>query len=484
MFETDFFTNRPESTTAYREAITKAVEAVLTGLPTQPFAGGTPSDVAARINTALDFKGIPFENVIGRLQAVVAQSVAVWHPKTAAHLHPPVIIPALAAEVVLSALNNSMDSFDQGPAATLIEGAMVAWLCQLGGLPATASGTFTAGGTQSNYMGLLLARDYYLTTKHGWDVRRKGLPPVASKLRILCSEIAHFSVEKAAIQLGLGMDAVVKVAVDERFRMRGDDLTAQLNRLKDKGLEPFAIVATEGTTDFGSFDPLEAIAQAATDYGLWLHVDAAYGGALLLSENERGKLALISKADSVTMDFHKAFFQPISCGAFLLADEKRFDLIRVHADYLNPESHEAAGIPDLVTRSLLTTRRFDSLKLWVSLQVIGLGKFGQMVERLKVLAEYAAGQFAASSDFEILHQPEFGCLVFRYVPTDTSGANEINESIPLKVFDDGAAVIGHTVVNGEQCLKLTFNNPTVSEADVDELIEVIRVYGKRLEIGD
>lgn len=480
MFETDFFTNQPESLKTYRETIARTAEALAAAIPNRPVAGGTLEQVAAAIQT--DFaplNGKPFDEVLANLQAIVGQSVMVGNPKTAAHLHPPILIAGLAAELVLSALNNSMDSFDQGPAATVIEEQIIQWLCQLAGLPPTASGTFTAGGTQSNYFGLLLARDHFISTQWNWSVRQKGLPPEANKLRILCSEIAHFSVEKSAVQLGLGAEAVVKVAVDERYRMRADALLETLAQLKADGLAPFAIVATEGTTDFGSFDPLEPIAQAAADYGLWLHIDAAYGGALLLSERERGKLAAIEQADSVTIDFHKAFFQPISCGAFLLRDDKRFDLIRLHADYLNPESYEQAGIPDLVRRSLLTTRRFDALKLWVSLQMLGLKKYGQMVERLMELAQFAANEIEAAPDFELLHQPEFGCVVFRYVSGEVETDEVINEAIPRKVFEAGVAVLGHTVVAGRHCLKLTLNNPTVTEGQVGELLEVVRRYGQQ-----
>jgi L-2,4-diaminobutyrate decarboxylase len=482
MFETDFFTHHPESLTAYRETIARTAETLAAVLPAQPVAGGSPTQVAAAIQTGFaPLSGKPFEDVLVNLRAVIKQSVMTGNPRTVAHLHPPVLIAGLAAELVLSALNNSMDSFDQGPAAAVIEEQVIGWLCQLAGLPPAATGTFTAGGTQSNYFGLLLARDHFVTTRWNWLVRQKGLPPEANRLRILCSEIAHFSVDKSAVQLGLGTEAVVKVAVDERYRMRADALVQTIVQLQAQGLVPFAIVATEGTTDFGSFDPLEPLAKAATDYGLWLHVDAAYGGALLLSEQQRGKLAAIGRADSVTIDFHKAFFQPISCGAFLLADGKRFELIRLHADYLNPESYEQGGIPDLVRRSLLTTRRFDALKLWVSLQSIGLEKFGQMVERLIELARFAAGQIEAAPDLELLHPPEFGCVVFRYCSDDAERDEVINEALPRRVFEEGVAVLGHTVVNGKHCLKLTLNNPTVMEGQVVELLEVVRWYGRGME---
>ena len=137
---------------------------------------------------------------------MIRKSIAVSHPNTAAHLHTPVVVPALAAEIVISALNQSMDSFDQAPAATLIEELVCHWLCELACLPPTAAATFTAGGTQSNYMGLLLARDYFLERRWNWSAREKGLPPDANRLRILCSEQSHFSVEKAAMHWALDSD--------------------------------------------------------------------------------------------------------------------------------------------------------------------------------------------------------------------------------------------------------------------------------------
>jgi L-2,4-diaminobutyrate decarboxylase len=412
---------------------------------------------------------------------MVAHSIGLWHPQAAAHLHTPVLNAALAAETLLTALNPSMDSFDQAPAATLIELQVLDWCCRLIGLPATAAGTFTAGGTQSNYMGALLARDHYLLSRHQCSVREEGLPPDAHKLRILCSEVAHFSTEKAAIQLGLGRKAVVKIPADSAFRMDTAQAAAAVRGLKAEGLEPFLIVGTASTTDFGSIDPLGALADLAQAEGLWLHVDAAYGGALLMSQAQKGKLAGIDRADSVTMDFHKAFFQPISCGAFFLREAAHFEAIRMNADYLNPEANEAEGIPDLVTRSVLTTRRFDALKLWLSLQMIGGEAFGQMLDRLTALAEEIAAEIAARPAFELLHQPEFGCVVFRYLPTDSSQADALNFALPRRLFEEGLAVLGHTSVAGRACLKLTLNNPGVSLGELVAFLDLIGAYGHKLE---
>jgi L-2,4-diaminobutyrate decarboxylase len=238
-------------------------------------------------------------------------------------------------------------------------------------------------------------------------------------------------------------------------------------------------VATAGTTDFGAIDPLREISAIAREEGVWLHVDAAYGGALVLSDRYRERLAGLEQGDSVTIDFHKAFFQPISCSAFLLADQRRFETIRVNADYLNPESRERMGIPDLVTRSVLTSRRFDALKLWMSLQALGQEQFGAMVERLADLALVAAQHIRDSVDLELVVPPQFATVVFQFRP-GVAEARRVNERIPQVLFAEGRAVVGHTTVRGERALKLTLCNPATENCQVRELLDTITACGKSM----
>ena len=482
MFRDRFFGADSTSAATYRDAIGAAVDVLLQALPTSACSGAAASelndlfDAPASADVHIDRKEIP-----PAVADVVRHSIALWHPRTAAHLHCPVLIPALAAEVVIAALNQSMDSFDQAPAATVIEQQMLGWLTALAGLPAGAAGTFTAGGTQSNYMGMLLARDHYAERRWQWNVHHDGLPPCASRMRIFCSEASHFSVEKSAIQLGLGTQAVVKVAVDAERRMRPDALAVAVTGARAAGLEPVAIVATAGTTDFGSFDPLRPIAAIARQHEAWLHVDAAYGGALLMTDRHRHRLDGLGAADSVTLDFHKAFFQPISCGAFLLADADRFRFIRVMADYLNPETHEHADIPDLVTRSVLTTRRFDALKLWWSLRVLGREGFAEMIDRLVELGAYAASRIRSNPRLALLHEPSFGCVVFRYRPVESSrDTHAVNAALPREYFQRGMGVLGHTVVDRTPALKLTFLNPCTTAEDVDGALDALVALGNEL----
>ena len=475
MFESEFLTSSPESKQSYRQLISRAAQLVCECFPSVAYSGAGVSDLSALISgDFLAEHGLSPDQIAKTLSAVISNSVAVSDVGTIAHLHCPPLLASLAAEVVISALNQSMDSFDQAPMATVVEQKVLKWLCAQAGLPATADGTFTAGGSQSNYMGLLLARDAFLKKQWNWPAQKRGLHPEAGRLRILCSEAAHFTVEKSASQLGLGTDAVVRVAVDDQFRMTLKALRQKIHRLQAESLMPMAIVATAGTTDFGSIDRIRDIAEIARQAGAWLHVDAAYAGALLFSPGQRPRLAGIETADSVSIDFHKLFWQPIPCSVFLLANAQHFELIKMHADYLNPEAHEQAGIPDLVTKSVLTSRRFDALKLWISFQTLGREKLAQMIDRTISLANHAAEIIRGNPRLELMCEPQLSTVVFRLLPA-TAGidSDELSARIRQQLFHTGRAVIGHTRVRNHPCLKFTCMNPAAREADIKALIEEI-----------
>jgi len=486
LFETEFLTRHQGSQAAYQQLITQTAQLIAEALPDRPYAGKSVAELSDLVNSDfLPSTGQPPNKIAHILRTIVENSISVSDPRTAAHLHCPPIVAALAAEVVISALNQSMDSFDQAPIATIVEQKMIRWLCGQAGLPATANGTFTTGGSQSNYMGLLLARDAFLKKHWNWSAQKSGLPGEANRLRILCSEVAHFTVEKSASQLGLGTDSVVRVEVDDRFRVKPAALRNALQTLAGQGLLPMAVVATAGTTDFGSIDPLPEISSITREANCWLHVDAAYGGALLFSSAHRGKISGVELADSVTIDFHKLFWQPIPCSALLLREARHFDSIKLYADYLNPELHEEEGIPNLVTTSLLTSRRFDALKIWISFQSLGRDKLSAMIDRTIALAAHAAAVIRKTPQLELMAEPQLSTVVFRYVPSRPSGdADLLNNQIRQQLFDEGQAVIGHTRVRGLQCLKFTCMNPSVGDADLEDLIRLIIERGNRLEASD
>jgi L-2,4-diaminobutyrate decarboxylase len=480
MFDVEFLTKQGQE--PYRKAIAEAQEAVLRAWPHQAYSGLAPMNLANLLTGDVLPRSAQASTLVWeQIEQIVSHSISVIDPAAIAHLQCPPLIASLAAEVVVSALNASMDSFDQAPAATMLELAVCQWLCHEIGFPEEAGGVFTSGGTQSNFMGLLLARDATADSRWNWPVQQKGLPPQAGRMRFLCSEMAHFSVEKSAYQLGLGRDAVIKIPTDSAFRMEVAALSAALSQMSRNHLIPAAIVATAGTTDFGSIDPLPEVARLAREAGAWLHVDAAYGSALLLSKEHRHTIEGIELADSVSVDFHKKFWQAISCAAFAVRDTALFRHLEVHADYLNPEVHEEAGVPNLVNRSLATTRRFDALKLWLSFQLLGRDKFSAMIDRTLELARYAAARIRGMSCFELLNDPQIGCVVFRYIPdTERTDIDALNRTVRDRMFERGEAVLGHTRVQGRQCLKFTCMNPVTTENDLDALIERIQITGQAL----
>ena len=310
----------------------------------------------------------------------------------------------------------------------------------------------------------------------GWKIQDQGLPPQASRFRILCSDLAHFSVMKSAAILGLGYAAVVPVKTDAARQMCPAALRATLLGLRAENLLPIALVATAGTTDFGSIDPLSEIADIANAEKIWLHVDAAYGGALVFSTRHRKFLAGIERADSITVDFHKLFFQPISCSALLLRDQAAWEVIRYHADYLNPEENEDSGFIDLVTKSIQTTRRFDSLKLFVTLQTLGRQRFAALLDGMIDLAQKAGACICADTDLELANTPALASVVFRYSGhgLEPDMLDRINAAARKALLLRSEALIGMTKVDNRVFVKFTLMNPMTTLADVRRVLMLFK----------
>jgi L-2,4-diaminobutyrate decarboxylase len=454
----------------------------------KPFIGKMPGAIKEEIQPimAITPEGKSFAEVLDEIdEPILKNSLHISHQKSMAHLHCPPLLPGVAAELIIATLNQSMDSWDQSTAATYVEAEMVKWLTEKIKLPASSGGVFTSGGTQSNYMGLLLARDAFCHSKWNHNVQRDGLPEGFNRLRILCSEEAHFTVKKAASQLGLGEQAVVTVMTDENHRMSVREVNETLQKLDQENLLPFALVATCGTTDFGSIDPMGELAEIARGQGLWFHIDAAYGGGLMLSHSHADKLKGLGNADSITVDFHKLFYQPISCGAFLVKDEAHFRYLSYHADYLNPVKDDEEGILNLVNKSVQTTRRFDALKLYLSLKAVGTDLFGDMIDETMKLARYTASYMEVLEDIVIQNpEPEINTVIFRYQPKRMEGKdldlNHLNRTIQQTLLYKGKGVIAKTVIKGQTFLKLTLLNPRTKPEDIHSLLHEIEEIGTEL----
>ncbi|HHB92557.1 MAG TPA: aspartate aminotransferase family protein [Thioploca sp.] len=446
------------------------------------YSGASPAQIAANI-AQLEIcpeQGIELSTIVQEVEQYILQnSIKVSAPLCIAHLHCPPLIPNLIAETFISPTNQSLDSWDQGPAATLLEQHVINWLCNIFGYDTQADGVFTSGGTLSNLMGLMLARNHAAKKHFAVDVWQQGLPAEANLFRVLCSEETHFSVQQSLALIGMGMNAVIPVATDKYKRLSMLALDTAFEHCEQNNLLPIAIVGTAGSTNFGSIDPLLKLAQYAKQHDVWLHVDAAYGGAFILSEKYCDLLQGIELANSITVDFHKQFYQSISCGVFLLKDRSNFDLIKLHADYLNPESDEINDIPNLVNKSLQTTKRFDALKLFMSLRNLGRKTFATMIDSTVLLAQQIAFEIEQDSQLQLAIKPQLNTLLFRYIGDNKLHDPEldiINEKICQKILMDGIANIGKTRLNSKVYLKFTLLNPNTKIENLRKVLNVLKQY--------
>ncbi len=385
-------------------------------------------------------------------QLLLDHSIQLHHPSYMGHQVCPPAAPAVLADLLISALNQSTAVWEMSPAATIIEKEIVRWLCDRVGYSAEAEGTAVSGGSAANLTGLLAARAHWLASP------RRGRPYV------LCSADAHYSVARAAAIMGFGSADVVKVPTDEQHRMDAASLAAALAGLDGP---PLAIVATSGSTATGAFDDLRAMAALRDRYATWLHVDAAHGASVLVSDRLRPLVDGLDLADSLSWDPHKMLWMPLSLGAILVRDgvwlRRAFE---ADAPYLF--GPERAG-ENLGEMTIQCSKRADAVKLWFTLQLLGIAPFAEALEHVTDVTRYLYERIAASDDFEPMHVPQFNIFCFRHRSEDAE-----NGRLREGLIRSGEAWITSTLLKGRRVLRVTMINPRTGEREVDALLESLR----------
>lgn len=428
-----------------------------------PLTAATPE-----LDINLETPARSLEDALTELREIwLDRAVFYHHPRYLSHLNCPIATPAVAAEVLATSLNTAVESWDQAGSAADIEQRLIRWISNALGLPASANGVFTSGGSQSNLQALAIARN---------KARSKA---DVSKLVVLTSPTAHYSVRRAADLLGISDSHFLCVSGNGGSQETLDPtaLREAIDSVCTEGLTPAAVVATAGTTDRGLIDPLAEIARVCADTDIHFHVDAAYGGAAILSARHARRLSGIEAADSVTIDFHKTFYQPVACSAVILRDAHDLGFVRAHAEYLNPADAPKLNLADY---SLQTTRRFDALKLWLTLRTVGPAAIGAAFDRTLDLAREVATLIANSYDFgalELYETPNLSTVLFS-LRDDPAGT--VSESIRDTLYDSGSAAIAITKIDGRRLMKFTILDPTLSLDDVADVLRAITRTGQRL----
>lgn len=455
-----------------KDMVLKMLEAILDSFDDESaFSGVDPLALRERIN-ALDFlpeEGKGFDSTLEMVKReVFPHMLRTWSPSYMPHLHSPALTESIATELAISIFNNSMDSWDQAPAATEIEVMVINRLNSLFTYDENAGGVFTSGGSQSNLFAILAARDRYCEKYLGSDVKKNGNPDCYKKLRLYTSELSHFSMEKSAHTLGLGYQSVVKLPTDERCKIDLKKTEEIIESDVKAGLIPFLLVATAGTTDFGSIDDVKALREITDKYHMFLHTDAAYGSGLIMSDKYGSRIEGINLSDSITVDFHKMFLLPISCSALLVKDASLLDCFELHADYLNREEDEEDGYINLVGRTMQTTRRSDALKVLIAFNTQGKNGYGAIIDKDVENASYVYKKLSEDPAFITGPRPELSSVVFALKAGD-----EANKKARRSLMNEGI-VIGQTVYNARIMLKLTLLNPNITFESLDNLLEKIK----------
>ncbi len=430
----------------------------------------TPEELAARFAEPLPRDGRPLPEVLARVaRDVVPDCNRLMDPRYMGHQVSAPVPAAVWTEALTAALNQSGAVWEMSPAGTAIEACVIRWFADGVGYGPEAGGTFTSGGTEATFAGLLAARQ--AACPDAWTA---GLGPDLPV--VVCGEHAHYGVARAVGELGLGTSRIVTVPSRD-FRLDVEALARVLRGLRDSGTRVMAVVATAGSTATGTFDDLDAVGRLCDEGGLWLHVDGAHGASALLSRRHRDRLAGIARARTLAWDPHKMLLMPLSASVVLARDERDLEAaFSQRAPYLF-HARDGARNWDQGVRTFQCSRRIDALKVWVAFQRYGADGLGALYDRLCARAQDLHGLVTASPDFEALHVPESNILCFRYRGRDdTPDADLDGWNLRLRTaFNRGGdGWITTTVLGGRRVLRVTVMNPRTTTADLARMLDGLR----------
>jgi aromatic-L-amino-acid decarboxylase len=432
-----------------------------------------PGDITATLAAAPPAAPVPLAAILDDLDRLIMPGIVHWgHPAFLGYFGSTTTAPGILGEMIAAALNVSAMTWRTSPAATELETVVLDWMRAMMGLPDGLHGIVYDTASIATLHALAAAREAI-----GLDVRREGLAGRGEvpRLMVYASDQAHSSVEKAAIALGLGETSVRRVDTDVEYRMSPTALRAAIARDRRLRRRPLAVVATVGTTSTTAVDPVAAIADVCAEHGLWLHVDAAYGGAMGVLPEGRWAMRGVERADSVVVNPHKWLFVPLDFSALYT---RRPDVLRavfsLVPEYLRGDAAHAER--NYMDYGLQLGRRFRALKAWMVLRAFGADGIAARIREHRRLAALLAGWIDTDPGFERAAPVTMGVVCFRATPHGLrdSALDDFNERLAAAVNGSGEAYMTHTRLRGRLWLRLAVGNILTTERHLAHTWELLR----------
>lgn len=440
----------------------------------------TAAEVREAVVRDIPSDPMPTDELVKHLRKVVfEESMYPGHPGFLAYISGAGTVPGAAADLIAAGLNQNSGAWRMSPAATEIEQHLMKWFASRLGMPEGSTGYVTSGGAMTNLIGLALARSHHA----GWDVRSDGLSGGA-QLTVYVSSEVHDTIDRAVQILGIGDAGIRRIQTDDQRRMDVGALRLEIESDLAAHHRPTAVVGTAGTTGTGAIDPLASIADVCAEYGIWFHVDAAYGGPVALTDRHRHLFDGIERADSLGFDPHKWLYTPHAGACLLVRDPAHLaDTFAVDASYIVSDNESMVWGLDLYELSPQFSRPFAALKIWVSLLAHGWDAYERRITHDMALAQYLHQLVKDHPDLEPMGEPGLSITCFRYVPGDLNGRPDTDEYLDLLneklLFDiqlGGKVFPSNAIVNGHFALRSCIVNFRTEGDTMEELaLETVRL---------
>jgi len=440
-----------------------------------------PGEILEQLPDAMPSKGEDIPRIMEDFDQLLLQGITHWQsPRFFAYFPANTSLPSLIAEMMTAAMGVQGMKWETSPAAAELEEQVMEWLKSAIGLPGDFQGTIQDSASTATLVSILTARE----KKSGYDINERGLygQPV---FRVYCSQETHSSIERAVKVAGLGRQNLVKIPVDDSFRMQSDQLESAIEADIRSGYTPLCIVATLGTTGSTSIDPLSSIARVADKHDLWLHVDAAYAGSALILPEYRWMIGGIESVDTLVFNPHKWLFTNFDCSAYFVRDKKALtNTFQLIPEYLKTRSDEQVN--NYSDWTIPLGRRFRALKLWFVLRYYGLEGLQQKLRDHIQMARQAKEWIEQDEHFEMLAPLTLNVLCFRYHPPHIEAdekLNALNERLLNSINQHGRIYLTHTKLDGRYTLRLVIAQTHVEQRHVEEAWREIKHRAEELSMG-